>query len=149
MTKDYALAGLRLGYAVSHNLEIISTLAHLRPAWNVNALAQEAGLVALEDEAYLRRSLTALRQAKAQLVEGLIALGLAPVRSAAHFFLVEVGDGATFRSRLLQQAILVRDCKSFGLPAYVRISTRRPEENRRLLAAVEQLLAPGTLAGAD
>ncbi|MDX1524240.1 MAG: histidinol-phosphate transaminase, partial [Anaerolineae bacterium] len=60
MTKDYALAGLRLGYVVSHNQELIERLTLARPAWNVNALAQAAGLAALADEAHQQRSLEKL-----------------------------------------------------------------------------------------
>lgn len=56
MTKDYALAGLRLGYAVSHP-DVISALRQVHPPWSVNALAQAAGVAALLDEAHLRRSL--------------------------------------------------------------------------------------------
>jgi histidinol-phosphate aminotransferase len=135
MTKDYALAGLRLGYAVGHP-SVIDALGHTRPAWNVNALAQAAGVAALGDQAHLRMSLDALIRAKAELVTALSDEGLAPLPSAVHFFLVQVGDGCAFRQALLSEGILVRDCASFGLPAYVRIATRRPEENARLVAAV-------------
>jgi L-threonine-O-3-phosphate decarboxylase len=140
MTKDYALAGLRLGYAMSH-VPIIAALSRVRPAWNVNALAQAAGLAALGDEAYRQHSLQALAQSKEKLVAGLAELGLPPLPSATHFFLVHVGDGETFRQALLRQGILVRDCASFGLPAYVRIATRRPEENARLLEAIRAILS--------
>ena len=54
-------------------------------------------------------------------------------------------DGFAFRQRLLQEGILVRDCKSFGLPAYVRIATRRPEENARLVAAISAKKGLGEL----
>jgi len=135
MTKDYALAGLRLGYAVGHSL-VIDALGRSRPAWNVNALAQAAGVAALEDEAHLRMSLDAVRRAKTELVAGLRGLGLAPLASAVHFFLMEVGNGFAFRKAVLREGVLVRDCASFGLPAYVRIATRRPEENVRLVAAI-------------
>lgn len=138
MTKDYALAGLRLGYAVGH-ASVIAALAGVRPAWNVNALAQAAGMAALSDEAHLRESLEALGRAKCELVASLEDLGLAPLPSAVHFFLVHVGGGRAFRQALLQRGILVRDCDSFGLPAYVRIATRRPEENAQLLAAISAL----------
>jgi histidinol-phosphate aminotransferase len=138
MTKDYGLAGLRLGYAAGH-AAVIAALGQVRPAWNVNALAQAAGLAALADEAHLRRSLEALREAKDQLVAGLKAIELSPLPSAVHFFLVPVGDGRAFRRALLKKAIVVRDCASFGLPAYVRIATRRPEENACLLAAIASL----------
>jgi histidinol-phosphate aminotransferase len=138
MTKDYALAGLRLGYAVGH-ASLIAALGQVRPAWNVNALAQAAGVAALEDESHLRATLDALSQAKEELVAALRELGLSPLPSAVHFFLVDVGDGCAFRQTLLREGILVRDCASFGLPTYVRIATRRPEENIRLLMSISAL----------
>jgi L-threonine-O-3-phosphate decarboxylase len=137
MTKDYALAGLRLGYAVGHR-RAIAALERVRPAWNVNALAQAAGLAALADEAHLQASLAALKPAKEALLTGLKRLGLAPLPSAVHFFIMQVSDGQAFREALLRRGILVRDCASFGLPAYVRVATRRPEENARLLAAIAE-----------
>ena len=138
MTKDYALAGLRLGYAVGSEA-VITALWRVRPAWNVNALAQAAGVAALSDEDHLRASVDALGQAKEKLVAALANLGLRPLSSAVHFFLVPVGDGCAFRQELLQQGILARDCASFGLPAFVRIATRRPEENTRLVKAISAL----------
>jgi histidinol-phosphate aminotransferase len=141
MTKDYALAGLRLGYAAGAG-PVVTAISRVRPAWNVNAFAQAAGLAALADETYQQACLDALLAAKAVLLAGLEKSGLAPLPSAVHFFLVQVGDAAAFRQALLRQGILVRDCASFGLPAYVRIATRRPEENARLLAAVAGLRLP-------
>ena len=137
MTKEYALAGLRLGYAVSHE-EVIAALARVRPPWNVNSLAQAAGVAALADEEHVHRSLALLAAAREELVAGLQNLGLELVPSAVHFFLVRVGDGAAFRRKLLRRKVQVRDCASFGLPAYVRIAARRPEENARLLEEVER-----------
>ena len=60
MTKDYAIAGLRLGYAVADEA-IIQSLVNVRPAWNVNALAQSAGLAALQDETHQHETLTQLQ----------------------------------------------------------------------------------------
>ena len=137
MTKDYALAGLRLGYAAAHNPTLIEAIAAVRPAWNVSGLAQAAGLAALRDEAYMQKCLSDLRRAKSGLVDGLTQSGWSPLPSTTHFFLMNVGQADTFRLKLLQQAIQVRDCASFGLPRFVRIATRRPEENERLLVALK------------
>ncbi len=141
MTKDYGLAGLRLGYAVGHET-IVNALARVRPAWNVNALAQAAGLAALSDQAYLDRTLRNLARHKETLIEGLRRLGWSPLPSAVHFFLMQVGDGAAFRQELLCHRIQVRDCASFGLPSYVRIAPRLPDENAQLLAAVRRAGPP-------
>lgn len=142
MTKDYSLAGLRLGYAVGSK-ELIAALSRARPPWSVNALAQAAGVAALRDQKHLLRSLELLATAKSELMAALADLGMKVLPSAAPFFLVRVGDGAAVRRALLHQAILVRDCASFGLPHYIRICTRRPEENARLVAALREVSHAG------
>jgi L-threonine-O-3-phosphate decarboxylase len=138
MTKDYAIAGLRLGYAVADEA-IIQALVNLRAAWNVNALAQSAGLAALQDEARQRETLMKLQVEKQKLIAGLKDLGFDPVPSHTNYFLLPVTNGADFRQKLLAHGILVRDCASFGLPTYVRIATRTAEENARLLESVRQV----------
>jgi len=142
MTKDYALAGLRLGYGVAGR-EIIATMCRLCPPWNVNAVAQQAGIMALEEEGYLKRCQAELREAKSYLVAELSRLGLSPVPSEANFFLVEVGNAPEFRHNLLQRRILVRDCTSFGLPGYVRISPQTLPQCHRLVTAIEEMMARG------
>ena len=139
MTKDYAIAGLRLGYAVGDEAAM-NAMKNFRPAWNVNALAQAAGLAALQSENYLSEALAKLRNEKDALILGLKKLGYEPVPSKTNYFLLPVGSGAQFREKLLRQGILVRDCASFGLPSYVRIATRTQEENTRLLKALQHLL---------
>lgn len=139
MTKEFALAGLRLGYAVGAE-EVIDSLDRVRPPWSVNALAQAAGIAALRDREHLARSLELLAVAKGELMAALADIGMEVLPSAAPFFLVRVGDGAAVRLALLYQGILVRDCASFGLPQYIRICTRRPEENACLIAALREVI---------
>jgi histidinol-phosphate aminotransferase len=139
MTKDHALAGLRLGYALAPP-EVVTTLKKVQPSWSVNAAAQAAGLAALRDGGYLRETLPRIAEAKAYLVEGLTRLGLRVVPSAANFLLVEVGDGRGLRRKLLSHGLMVRDCTSFGLPDYIRIAARQMEECRQLIETLSQLL---------
>ncbi len=134
MTKDHALAGLRLGYALAHP-GVIAALQRAQPSWSVNAAAQAAGLAALDDDPYVADSVARTHEAKVYLMAELTRLGLRVVPSAANFFLVEVGDGQALRQRLLRHGLVVRDCASFGLPAYVRVGVRRMEECRRLVEA--------------
>lgn len=139
LTKDHALAGLRLGFALSEP-SIIATLQKVQPTWSVNALAQAAGLITLVNEDYLVRSREAVRQAKDYLVGELSEMGLQCVPSRTNFFLVRVGDGRRFRADLLSRGILVRDCTSFGLPEYVRLATRPLTECRRLIEAAREVI---------
>jgi len=139
MTKDYALTALRLGYALGQP-RILKSLRRLLPPWNVNGLAQTAGVAALDDPGHLQRSLERLARAKAILLGGLTRIGLALHAGAANFVLVNVGDGRAVRADLLRHGLLVRDCASFRLPAYIRVAVRRPAECRRLCAALAEAL---------
>jgi histidinol-phosphate aminotransferase len=138
MTKDHALAGVRLGYAVGPAIWI-DALAAAQPPWSVSAVAQAAGLAALADTEHLTRALERLGDAKRRLIDDLVRIGRAPVPSATHYFLLPVGDGRAVRLALLRRGMLVRDAASFGLPTHARIATRRPEENARLVAALAEV----------
>jgi len=137
MTKDYGLAGLRLGYAIASD-DIITSLRKACPPWNVNAIAQKVGISVLSATDYLRQSRKKLGQGKQFLAGELRRLGFPVLPSDTHYFLVKAGYATEFRAALLKHGILVRDCTSFGLPAYVRIAARTMPECRTLIAAIEQ-----------
>jgi len=138
MTKDYAMAGLRLGYAVAGE-EIINALRRVCPPWNVNTVAQKAGVIALDNTEHLEWCKGEIQRAKQFLVDELHRLGFTLVPSDAHFFLVKVNSASGFRTALLQQGIQVRDCASFGLPGYVRIAPRTMPECQRLIAIIQAM----------
>ena len=138
MTKDYALGGLRLGYAVA-NRKIIDILRRINQPWNVNVVAQQAGIAALDEQVSLERSLHKTWIARGYLVVELRKLGYKPLPSETHFFLMKVGNAQEFRAALLKQGMLVRDCASFGLPEYIRIAARTLPECRKLIAAIKAL----------
>ncbi len=138
MTKDYALAGLRLGYTLA-NQEITSNLRRVCPPWNVNVVAQKIGAIVLDEASYLEQSKRKIKEVKEFLIKGLSGLGFAPLPSETHFFLVRVGEASKFRTALLKRGILVRDCTSFGLPEYVRIAPRTMPECQRLVETMESI----------
>ncbi|MHB1415351.1 MAG: pyridoxal phosphate-dependent aminotransferase [Chloroflexota bacterium] len=142
LTKDYALAGLRLGYALAAP-EVIAALAKARMPWSVNAVAQAAGLAALADPGHLARAREVVEEAKAYLMDELSCLGLGVLPSAANFLLVRVGDAPSVRAALLARGYGVRDCTSFGLPEYVRLGMRPLAECRGLVAALWEVLRDG------
>ena len=138
LTKDYALTGLRVGYALAAP-DVIAALLKAQPPWSVNGLAQAAALAALQDAVHLRDSLATLARAKAGLVQQLAQLGFAPLPSHVHFFLLPVRSAKQRAQRLLERRILVRDCSSFGLPTFLRIAAQLPEANQRLIAALAEI----------
>lgn len=136
LTKDCALPGLRLGYALAAPA-VCAALARSLPPWSVSAPAIAAGLAALARHDRVEASLAALREETAWLRVALLDRGWRVLPSATNFLLVQVGDAAAFRAGLLAgQRIQVRDCASFGLPDCIRIGTRTRPDNERLLAAM-------------
>jgi histidinol-phosphate aminotransferase len=141
MTKDYALAGLRLGYAIAAE-PVISVLKRVRPPWNVNAPAQKAGILALNADSYLKECGSKIREARDFLTKELERLGLPPLLSQTNFFLVKVGNATALRQALLNKGILVRDCTSFGLPQYIRMAPRTLPECQKLIEAIKEVGVP-------
>lgn len=133
LTKAHGLAGLRLGYAVGAP-GFVDVLRAVQPPWSVNAHAQAGGLAALRDEQHLHETTNRWRTEAVELVRRLRSLGFTPVPSETPFFLLPVGNAVEARSALLRQGVLVRDCTSFGLPEYVRISSRSRADNARLVS---------------
>jgi histidinol-phosphate aminotransferase len=135
LTKDYALAGLRLGYLVASPATADRIAGHL-PSWNVSAAAQAAGIAALHDRLHLRQTLAMLRDERQAFFAALTEAGFAFAPSQTHFSIIAVGDARAIRQRLLARGLLVRDCTSFGLPQHIRVATH--PEWPRLLEALKQ-----------
>jgi threonine-phosphate decarboxylase len=148
LTKLYTLPGLRLGYALTHPERADQLRAQLVP-WSVNALAQVAGLVALEEEPFLRATQRWFRRERQPFTAALQACVacLRPVSSRTIFSLVRL-EGVTagwLVRRLEERGIAIRDASNFiGLDnRYVRIAMRTPEDNRRLLEELAVVLGNG------
>jgi histidinol-phosphate/aromatic aminotransferase/cobyric acid decarboxylase-like protein len=134
LTKDHALAGVRVGFAIGP-AAVIGAIEGVRVPWAASSVAQAAGAAALSDSAraYVVETTGKLRGAGAELFRGGVA-------TATHYGLIRVGDGRRVRDALLREdGIGVRDCRSFGLPAYIRIAARTPAENAALEAALRRV----------
>jgi len=137
--KIYGLAGLRLGYAFG-SPELISYLERARPTFNVNALAQAAGLAALEDDQHLARSRAHTAACRALFMRELQALDLQPVPSNTNFIAVPVGDDMAVTSALMDHGFTVNPLAGWGLPGHIRISFGTDDENARFFVALRNVL---------
>lgn len=140
LTKTFALAGLRVGYALCADNEFLGRMRRAGQSWAVSTPAQVAGVACLRDADYLRQSLGLLANERAFLREGLSALELNVVPGEANYLLFEGPEG--LREALLAHKVLVRSCENFaGLgPRWYRVAVRTHHENQRLLAAFRKVL---------
>jgi histidinol-phosphate aminotransferase len=139
-SKAYGLAGLRVGYALSHP-HIADLLNRVRQPFNVNMVAQVAAVAALGDDEHLQQSIRRNREGMEQLVSGFRKLGLPYIESAGNFVAVETGLGMERYEALLQKGIIVRPVANYAMPDHLRVTVGRADENARLLAALEQVLS--------
>jgi histidinol-phosphate aminotransferase len=139
-SKVYGIAGLRLGYALAMP-EILAPLNQVKEPFAVNLLAQAAGVAALEDRAFLEQSIAANHSGRLALYEQFDRLGLPYIESHANFVLVEFGPQALeIQERLLAKGVIVRDCVSYDLRDFLRITVGDEPQNARLIAALEDVL---------
>ncbi len=139
LTKDYALTNLRLGYGLAHS-QVIAYLNSAITCWSVNGLAQYAGIKALQDQDFLVRTMDLMHSEKKIIEKELINLGYTFIQSATNYYLLQVKDSHQATELLLKDNIYVRDCSSYGLPVYIRISIGTPEKNSYLLATLKKLV---------
>jgi len=139
-SKVYGMAGIRLGYGFG-SPDVVEALAKVRAAFTVNSLAQAAGIAALRDDAFVRRTLELNRAGRHQLCEAFDRLGLEYAESHTNFVLVRIGPGALdVMDRLLRLGVIVRPMTAYELPEFLRISIGTPHQNERLIVGLEEIL---------
>ncbi|HHH38501.1 MAG TPA: histidinol-phosphate transaminase [Sedimenticola sp.] len=140
-SKAYGLAALRVGYGLSHP-DVADLLNRVRQPFNVNSMAMAAALAALDDPAFIERSVAVNREGMAQLCKGFERLGLDYIPSVGNFVTLDTGRPvAEVDAALLREGCIARPVANYGLPRHLRVTVGLPEENARFLAALEKVLA--------
>jgi histidinol-phosphate aminotransferase len=139
-SKIYGLAGIRLGCGVA-SPEILAGLNKVKEPFTVNLLAQAAGIAALSDRSFFEETLAVNEQGRQFFYREFSRLGLRYVESHTNFVLAEVGpEAAEVQQGLLRRGVIVRPCAIYDLPHCLRITVGTPEQNARLIAAMEEVL---------
>lgn len=140
-SKAYALAGLRCGYAVAAE-GLVAVMERVRESFNVNALALAACEAAVADVEHLDWCRARNAEQRTALRGALAARGVDVLPSQTNFLLAHFGARtAAIETALLARDVVLRPMGGYGLPAYSRITVGTADENRRLLAALDEVLA--------
>ena len=139
-SKAYGLAGLRVGYALSHP-RVADMLNRVRQAFNVNSIALAAAHAAIDDAEHLKRSVELNRAGMAQLQTGLAALGVRYLPSRGNFLLIDCArPAAPVYEAMLRQGVIVRPVGNYQLPNHLRLTIGTEAQNQRMLGALEHAL---------
>ncbi|HJB98914.1 MAG TPA: threonine-phosphate decarboxylase CobD [Candidatus Flavonifractor merdavium] len=142
-TKSYAMAGLRLGYGLSADLELLETLGRFAQPWSVSAPAQAAGTAAFAlCPQWPEQARALVERERPVLAAGLEGLGCRVVPSQANYLLFQAEHITDLKEKLLQRGVLIRSCANYHNlgPDWYRVCVKGGEENRRLLAALKEVL---------
>ena len=139
-TKLYAMAGVRLGYLLCSNPILLEKLRLAGSPWSVSSLAQMAGIAALQEKDYVSRVRDLIQKQRPFLSQGLQMLGLRVVPGEANYLLFQCE--VPLLAPLRKRGILLRGCGNYsGLDdTWYRTAVRTETENRRLLAALEEII---------
>lgn len=139
-SKAYGLAGLRVGYAVSHP-EVADLLNRVRQPFNVNLPAMAAAIAALDDSSHLEATIALNRKGLELLGHALDQRGYAVIPSAGNFITFDLGQPAgPVYEGLLRQGVIVRPIANYGLPNHLRVTVGTQEENQAFLEALDRVV---------
>lgn len=138
-SKIHGIAAVRLGYALA-TAERIAEMKKVRPPFSVNSVAQAAGLAALSDPDFVRRSQEVNASGIAQLRELCHELGYRYLPSQANFLAVNVEQDAREAAEFIAgHGVTVRALTGFNLPTWLRISIGTAEQMQILAGALRAL----------
>ena len=142
MSKAFAMAGVRLGYAAAHP-RVVEALQIVRLPYHLSAITQAVARAALANAHELQAGLDTLRRERDRLVADLAARGLRVAPSDANFCLFGVfaDRHATWRG-LVDRGVLIRET---GPQGWLRVSVGTPDENARFISALDEVLADPVL----
>jgi histidinol-phosphate aminotransferase len=139
-SKAYGLAGLRIGYGIMKK-ELADYVNKVRQPFNTNTLAQVGAFAALHDELFFKKTIRMVHEELDFLYGEMRRLGLRVFPSETNFFLVDVQwDAREVFEKMLRKGVIVRAMTAYGYPDYLRVSVGLPQENRRFVKALAEVL---------
>lgn len=141
LSKSYALAGMRAGYAVAHE-QLIAGLMKLKDSYNLDAVTQAVAAAALRDQEYFKKHVAMVKESRKWLADELKKLNFSVVPSQTNFIFAAPpdGDGKRYFDFLKENLIFVRYFPADKTKNYVRISVGTPDEINTLIECTRRYL---------
>ena len=143
-SKSWALAGLRVGFAVGHP-DLIEALNRVKDSFNsypLDRLALAGAIAAVKDQDYFRDICQKIIHSREQLSAAMTALGFEVLPSCANFIFARhpEHEGARLAQALREKALLVRHFNKPRISEFLRITIGTEEENQQLIQQLQAIL---------
>lgn len=146
-TKFFAIPGLRLGYGICFNKEIIEKMKMKKEPWSVNNIAEIAGITVLDDFSYIEKTENWIKIEKKYMYEKLSEINkIIPFETKVNFILVKIKDEVNLdvkelREKMMNKGILIRDASNFTFlnEKYFRLAIKDRENNNKVLKILKEI----------
>ncbi len=146
-SKFFSAPGLRLGYAVTGNQDLIKQMNTRQNPWSINSLAEIAGRLMFQDKEYVKETKGLIKSERDRLYYLLSGWDTLKVyKPMGNFLLVRIlksGMNADILfEHCIRKGLMIRNCSTFPFldNSYIRFCIMRPEENDRLMGAFKEAL---------
>lgn len=147
-SKAFGLAGLRVGFGIAANPDVIKPMMHMKPTWNMGQLQIAGAIAALDDDEHVAKTVDMITEMRAYVLEGIAKIGRYSVvgEPRSNFFLMRIEDAGldstVLFDELLKRGVVVKDgsVSFIGLgKRYMRIDVSLKKHMDRLLTALGEI----------
>lgn len=146
-SKFFAAPGLRLGYAITGNQDVVKAINTRKNPWTINSLAEIAGRLMFSDKEYIQKTSQLIHQERSSIYQEMSSWDSVTVyQPYGNFMLVKIlKENVTSQDlfdHCIKKGLMIRDCSTFPFldNRFIRFCFMKPEENQRLLDAFREIL---------
>ena len=143
MTKLFAIPGIRIGYGICKNKELLKKIEEISVPWNINILAEKAAICSLKEEEYIDKTISYIKEEKEYLFKELNKLkDIKVFKPSVNFIMFKLEKEMDLKLELMKRNIIIRSCNNYkGLnDNYYRVAVRKREENEKLIQALKSVI---------
>ena len=142
MTKNYAMPGVRIGYAMCSSAKMLDRMKSAGPPWQMSCFATAGALAAVECRGHLEHTREFLAEERPFLMNALREIGISVCGGASANFVLFDGGMEDLKERLIDEDILIRSCANYrGLSRKCyRVAVRTRPDNLRLIEALHKVM---------
>lgn len=147
-TKFFAIPGLRLGYGISFDENILKKMWEEKEPWTVNTFANLAGLIMLDDKNYIEDTEKWILEEKKYIYSKLSEFKyIKAYKTECNFILIKLFNisSSALREKMIEKNILIRDASNFKFlnESFVRLAIKDKESNLKMLENLKEVLEGG------
>ncbi|KLE16261.1 threonine-phosphate decarboxylase CobD [Clostridium sp. C8] len=143
MTKFFAIPGIRMGYGISKNKDLLEEIDKACVPWNINIMAEKASIAALLEEEYIKNTIDYVQSEKNFLFQELIKIkNIKVFEPNVNFIMFKTLKEIDLKRIMLKESIIIRSCSNYnGLNNnYYRIAVRTRKENEKLINSLKKIM---------